>query len=42
MRLGGACEVEEGWKVVSSVRVGALGFKVVVLNYRGGAGQWLE
>ena len=28
----------EEWKVVSIVR----GFKVVVLNYRGGAGQRLE
>lgn len=30
-------EVEEGQKVVSSVRGSVLGFKVVFLNYRGGA-----
>lgn len=33
--------MDEGWKVVSSVRVKVLGFKVVVLNYRGEARQRL-
>lgn len=32
--------MEEGWKAVRGVRVP--GFKVVILNYRGGAGQRLD
>ena len=42
VRVWGAYEKGEGWRVVRGVTVRALGFKVVVVNYRGGAGRRLE